>query len=1147
MSDLLANALSGPSLPLSISFNGLSNANMGFGTGWSMPLTRYSRTTRQLNVFNGATYLANTAPSLFVIADKKVQDLKTSRVGDELIIEHKSGVVEVLSNPALNWEEWTISKLYSPEGRVLNFSYRVIGGRRMLREIRDESQTLLTVDVLDGSSRVSSISLWPDSPTDKLVFTLQIQSNELTKITLPLENGKAASWRFTYQSVGGLRLISRLELPTGGVEQITYRAMELRLPAGAPVRTLPAVASHVTFPRSNQPQITRNYSYSSRNYLGNGSGAPWRNDGDNLYRAAGNYEYEINEDLMLGVGSSARVARRTKRVYNRFHLQVEETVNQNGKTVRTLTEYHARTGQSFENQPGNFQLPAKVEVSWFDAAKPDVIRTETTLTDYDEMGNIRRKVSPSGITEVFDYYSPGASDGCPADAFGSERWLKRKTLIPAADCAPAPTLVTQYRYTELPSASPERGSFLALEQESLFQGGQITPLMTIARHYEADSKSKFLGRVKRRIETVEGSSTIMEYRYELKGGTLCTQTTLMAKDRTVSTQSVLQNVLTGAEVKVVEQMGVALETIYDRLGRKTSEMLAPETPGQVSRTHTYQLANTLADEVSTRTTAPNGAQTLTRLDGLNRKIAVEVQDIDAVGQPMRAVYSANYDGLGQLVEETSTDWLDGKAVQLKTRYTYDDWGNRVSTIGPDGVISHDRLDPVTLVQTQGIDQAGKTVVSKNLFGKNDTVERFDRKGVSCGATEYIYDGLGRCVQQIDPQGRTTRFVYDFADRLVITQLPDGTRIKRAFLRRSTEDLATHIWVNEYLAGERTYDGLLRVTSITVGGRTEIFTYVGAQPNPATHVKASGKVISYQYDPSLNNQMTERRVSGDSSLAASFRYDNAHAKLIQASCPGNQQQRIYLPSGKLQNDKITEAQGTLNATHRTSLKGLPLEYVDASGVKQITHYDALCRIAKVVRGAVTADYSYDSFGRVSKIETVDSQSKRTLVTQLEYDDFGREVRRVLTVDSSQPEELSQQFDNKDKLIRRLLLRGSTVLRDESFAYDSRGRLEHYECAGPHLPVDAAGKEILVQDYLFDELDNIRQLKTVFAGGENIATYEYENFDKTQLSQVRHSHPDYAAQQARFSYDRDGNQLNDERSRRLNYDDLGRLESVSEAQA
>lgn len=1159
LNHLLANALSGPLLPLSIGFSALNGEDIGFGKGWIMPLSRYNRNTRKLNLSTGASHIANTSAGVFVIADKKIRDLETRRVGDELIIEHKSGLVEVLTNPSLNWDEWLVSKIYSPEGRVIHLSYRVITGRRRLSEVRDESQTLLTVDIVNGSSRVSSISLWPDSPTDKLVFSLQIQNNELTKITLPLENGAPASWRISYRTVGGLRLISRLELPTGGVEQVTYWASALTLPVGAPVKTLPAVASHTTFPSLNQPQITKNYSYSSRNYLGNGSSAPWRNDGDNLYRAAGNYMYEVSEDLMEGPGSSARIVRRTKRVYNRFHLQVEEAVSQNGKTVRSRTHYHEKPGLKFEDQPGNFQLPARVEVSRFDAAEPDVIRVETTLTEYDDIGNILKMVAPTGITEIFEYYPVGASDGCPADSFGAVRWLKQKTLIPAPDRAPAPTLTTRYRYTQLPSASPERGKFLALAQEAVFhvappdKDGQISlddqgePLMVIARQYDVNPESAFFGRVTQKTEAVAGIKTVFDYSYELLNGAVCTHTTTTAHDGTCSNKYIWQNMLTGTEVKTVEPLGIMLETAHDRLGRKTLESLAPKTSSQALRAHSYQLADKLGDLVQTRTIAANGATTLTRLDGMGRKSTAEIQDMDAAGQPMRTVYSAKYDALGQLVEQTHTDWLDGKPYALSTQYTYDDWGNRQETIEPDGVKHQDQHDPIKLTQTQSMDKAGKTVITQNLFGKHDSVERFDRNGQSIGSTEYLYDGLGRCVQQIDPHGRATRFEYDFADRLVQTQLPDGTRIKKAFVAHSTENLATHIWVNDYLAGQRTYDGLLRVISLTVGGRTETFTYEGAQPNPATHTTASGKVIAYKYDPALNNQMTERRVGGNSNLSASYRYDSRHAKLLQASSPGNQQQLSYAPSGQLKGDQLGEGTALFETTQRHSLNGLPLRYTDASGVEQITGYDALCRIAQVQHGSVKANYSYDVFGRVSKIETVDTQTRRKLATQLEYDDFGREVLRILRVDLNPAEELSQRFDGSDKLIQRTLKRGNTLLRDESFGYDLRGRLESYQCKGVHLPVDSAGKAILSQAYVFDELDNVREQKTVFTGGENTATYDYQYPDKTQLSGVRHSHPDYAAQQATFTYDRDGNQLNDQLGRRMIYDDLGRLAEVAQEPA
>jgi len=164
--------------------------------------------------------------------------------------------------------------------------------------------------------------------------------------------------------------------------------------------------------------------------------------------------------------------------------------------------------------------------------------------------------------------------------------------------------------------------------------------------------------------------------------------------------------------------------------------------------------------------------------------------------------------------------------------------------------------------------------------------------------------------------------------------------------------------------------------------------------------------------------------------------------------------------------------------------------------------------------------------------------------LGYDDFGREVKRVLRVDQNPAEELTQCFDGTDKLVQRTLKRGATVLRDETFGYDLRGRLVDYTCGGVHPPVDVTGKAILSQTYRFDALDNVRELKTVFTGGENTATYEYEYADKTQLSRVRHSHPDYAAHEATFTYDNDGNQLNDQRGRRMIYDDLGRLASVAQ---
>lgn len=1140
--ELLANALSGPSVRLVLGFSAFQIDDLGFGKGWSLQLSSFNRTTGKLSLSNGTSHMAAVTSGNFILRDKKIKDLKTSRAGRDLFIEHKSGILEVLSSTSSSSSEWLVSKIYSPEGRAIYLEYSNVPGGRLLRTIRDENQRLLTVDVSNGSSRVSSITLWPDSSADRLVIELTQRKGELQKITVLSDKKFSGAWGFEYQAVTDLNVITRLDLPTGGTEKIRYQSSGLLLPPGAPMRALPAVSSHTIESHNGQPAITREYTYSSRNYLGYASSVKWRDDGDNLYEANADYRYSSTEDLVQG----KQTIRRTVRTYNRFHLQVEETVTQNGKVTRNSTQYHDKANVHFDNQPANLQLPAKVEVTYTDTSIRNRERIETTLTEYDDCGNILKKVSPTGIVEVFEYYPVGASDGCPADGFGEQRWLKSKTLKPAPGFAPAPTMVTHYSYVELPSANSERGKFLAVAQESVIQDGQTEPVLIITWDYESNLISKSFGRVKQKTETVTGVTTTFDYSYEFIDGVLCTHTTLTAAYGCRSSTSTWQNISTGAEVKVVEQLGVTIKTDHDRLGRKTLEMVAPETSGQAVKTYSYKLPEIRDEPYEIHSVAVNGATTVTRFDGMSRESVIEIQDLDTVKEPMRAIYRANYDLLGQLIEEVNTDWLDGKPYAMSTRHTYDDWGNRNASIGPDGVLSNDSYDPILLTQTQGLDKAGTTVLTKNVFGKNDSVERFDRNGNSIGITEYLYDGLGRCVQQINPDGHTTRFGYDFADRLIMTKLPDGTCIKKQFVAHSTENLATHIWVNDYLVGQRTYDGLLRVTSTTVGGRTETFTYEGAQPNPATRVTASGKVVSYKYDPALNNQMTERSVEGSSHLSANFTYDCTHARLTEASSPDHQQQLVYSLSGQHIGDQFGD-QGLLSAGQRHSLNGLPLQYTDASGVEQTTRYDALCRIAKVEQGSVTADYHYDSFGRVGKIETVDNQTKRKLTTQLEYDDFGREVRRLLTVDSNQPEELTQQFDSSDRLVRRTLKQGQNVLRDETFAYDSRGRLEQFQCSGKYLPVDLAGKAIHSQTYVYDQLDNITQLTTRFADGENIATYAYGYLDKTQLSRVTHTHPDYASQQTTFTYDDDGNQLNDECGRRMIYDDLGRLASVAQEHA
>ncbi|WP_268798532.1 RHS repeat domain-containing protein [Pseudomonas huanghezhanensis] len=1145
---LMANALTGPSCPVALVFSPLQGVDMGFGIGWSIPCSRYSPSTRRLNLVSGASYEALMTADSFQVLDQKVRSIKTRRNGDELVIEHKSGQMEILTNPGENWPEWLVTKIYSPQGRMIRLEYTVHRGKQCLHEIWDEHQRVLLVELNEGSS--PAITAWPDQPQNALRFQLRLRNSELSSIALNAGTQTAIQWAFTYTRLNTLLLMSELRLPTGGVERVTYGADVLQLPEGAPLRALPAVMSHSVFPGAGQPPIVRTFNYSLKNYLGYGSNIRWKSGEDNLYLALGEFEYSSVEVLVTGYGSRRRPVKQITRTYNRFHLLVSEITNQNGHLISKRIQYNDKAGLGYHLQPGNFQLPWRTSTEYSLISDPANSRVEETLTEFDEQGNLLKQVLPTGVVELMDYYPPEGAAGCPADPFGSVRWIKSKTVIPAGSSADvsAESLVTLYQYVDLPSATPARPRYIALHQQKHCVStvdGASTPFKAITHQYVSEAGSRFFGRLSQTLETVNGVDCRYEYRYQVIDGQLETRTTFSSMG-VQSQQSQRQEFCFGGQTRMEDRCGTAVDIMYDRLGRKLAESVAGGTSNQCSITHGYHLPVSEMVAQKTVTTDSIGREVTTTIDGLGRKVAIEAQDLDHPGKPLRKLYAATYNDLGQLVREEHTDWTQDQPRALVTAYEYDDWGNQCATLGPDGVRMLDRTDPISLVHTTGKDGAGKTVANKNLFGKDDGIARHDQKGAVVSTRSNRYDGLGRCVEMIDPQGNQTRYTYDFANRVVSVLLPDQTLIRKTYAAHSLQDMPTQIWVNDYLAGERSYDGLMRITEVTVGGRRERFTYDGAQTQPTTHTKASGLVTRWQYDLSLNSQPLSREVDGHPQLNCAYRYDAGHAGLIQAAAPSRLLQKQYSPSGRLKQDDTVNDAVERHATHGFSMRGECVEYVDPAGVSQRTRYDEHGRAASVEQGGVDARLTYDAQGRLSRSVVRNATTGVQMATALEYDDFDREVRRLLAVDDGPEDELVQHFDPCDRLQQRTLNRAGQTLLDERYDYDVRGRLSQYQCSGAALPKDSIGKSIRSQVYEFDAMDNITRVTTVFDGGENITSYRYDRPDKTQLSALTHSHRDYTHQNTTFDYDADGNQLNDQASRGLIYDALGRLTAVTEKQ-
>lgn len=941
---------------------------------------------------------------------------------------------------------------------------------------------------------------------------------------------------------------------------------------------LPRVTRHRTEPGFNQPAIDVRYSYvtdatdDDANFLGFGAqGVVWDSSGlDNLYQATNHYSYGSTERLMVG-----DIAVRTvQRTFNRYHLLVEEKTTRNDSIQTVATTYHIRENLPFDLQPPQCQLPSEVKTTWTHTADGNS-RSEVEYSSFDDSGNPVRSVSANGVTEVSSWYPAQGADGCPADPWGFSRYLEERTVTPAnASHADAPVLTTRYRYeTQQPVQGGVVVPWIAPVSEVLVQveGNAATEVQrTESSYVHAPTDPATHGRLKAATLTLNGLSSVTEYGYSkfAADSTLQTTETLTTHDGLKKVTVRLESVLTGNTLLDRDDNNVVIKTTYDTLNRVTAETAAPDTPEEATRHYEYLLVNAVGGQASQKVVDVKGVQTVTRFDGLNRAIYEERQQADATqrADAFLQTYAATYDALGQLVTETEYDWRLGDAPEiaglkfkkghfnwladepfaLTTTFKYDDWGQQVETTGPDGVIDHEQNNPITQVATAWREGMGKTLTTNDLFGNPVRIERKTVAGVSLGAQINEYDGLGRLRKGIDAQRNVTSYTYDVFDRLTLNVLPDLATVEREYALHSSEDLPTRISVKasgsstEKLLGTQTFDGLSRMTRSVTGNRSRAYEYIGSQAQPSYVHTPGGATIEYDYSPHLSDEPVARRVGG---VAAGYSLDPHNARLLSGTESAHKLERQYYSTGELKSERREQAGDSHDMQYCYSLRGRLLSYTDVLGNTQTHDYDAAGRLVGTTLGSTVSVLTYNARGLNDLIDTQDSAINQQLKVQLQYDDFGREIERLFDYGAGLTQTLTQGYNVLDQMTTRVLSEAGAVLRDEEFIYDQRGRLASYEVEGPEAPFDPAGKQIIQQAFLCDELDNHEVVLTSFVGGENWADYSYSDQDPAQLVEISNDHDAYAAFNLQLTYDANGNLTKDEAGRVLQYDALSRLIKVT----
>ena len=424
---------------------------------------------------------------------------------------------------------------------------------------------------------------------------------------------------------------------------------------------------------------------------------------------------------------------------------------------------------------------------------------------------------------------------------------------------------------------------------------------------------------------------------------------------------------------------------------------------------------------------------------------------------------------------------------------------------------------------------------------------------------YKYDGQGNCVEENDALGRTTLFRYDVWNRLVSSTLPDKTVISRTYAPHSVKALPTALVVKpgnvllpSKTVGEQCFDGLLRLTQLTVGKRVEHLHYEAGRLQPNRRVTAAGKDIHYEYKPGLTAQPSAiKPPEGDST----FDYDPLNANLEKSSNDQGTYTFTYTGAGHLSVESWKEpTHPELWVTRYTSsLQGRQLSRTDVGGQVTQAEYDKTNGLLISVRQCqLQGNFDYDTCGHLYRTKSTDLGSGNNLTTTLSFDDLGREIKRVLALQDAlgralAPErsiELTYLADGNINT-RHLQVEGQTALL-ETFSYDLRGRLEQHETAGSDLPKDRFGNAIVKQYFEFDALDNIIYSRTDFEdGSRDIARFGFSTDDPCQLVSATHSHADYQGLLTDFTYDPDGNLERDELGQKLHYDSQGRLLGVDSA--
>jgi RHS repeat-associated protein len=544
----------------------------------------------------------------------------------------------------------------------------------------------------------------------------------------------------------------------------------------------------------------------------------------------------------------------TRTGYDQLNRVVSTDAPASSDSERAVWSYtYTRTGQPLSRTG---PLGARIEATYDDLDR-QVTATElerrpaaatyTTVTTYDDAGNVTKTVSPKGATALQSYDTLGqptlvtdpngvaqqfgydlsgrqvrATDGIGRTLKTSYNLFGQKTG--ESDLKPDGTVLrtTAYRYD------------LADNLVAATDPRQVTTT------YAYNAANKLI----QQVEQVNGTESITtSYGYDAAGNR--TRLTDGRLNSTITTYNSLGLAESQIEPATTTQPDVADRTwtfTYDASGNVVTE----QEPGGVRRTSDYDAANRMYTETGA------GAESTT------------------------ATRTLKYDLLGELIEVN--------AASGTNTYSYDDRGNLLGTAGPGGAATFSYDGDGN--RTSRTDAAG-TSTYQYTKGRLSSVT----DGITGNTQLFGYDNAGMLKTIGYGAGRTRTYTYDDLGMTAGDTLTNstGATVAAATYRYDLNGrLATQTRIGTAGAGEVSYgyDDAGRLTSQTTGGVTTTYGWDRSGNRTTAGAKTAGydernRLLAdgdYTYTYSARGTMQTRTSSG---LTEQFSFD-AFDRLITAA-------------------------------------------------------------------------------------------------------------------------------------------------------------------------------------------------------------------------------------------------------------------------